>query len=201
MANTHPAKEMLRGYAAGTLPPGLSLLVATHLGFCRCCRDKVAGLEALCGALLAGTEPVPPTRRCLKDTLARLETCGDPCPAPAPGNGLPPPLCRTVGGAVSALPWAAAGDGVAEAPLAGFAGERVALARAAPGARLALRDGGAALLVLDGGLLRASGRLEAGDVAVGDGAGGDGGGAAGPEPCLCLLVRGGQWPPASTGSA
>lgn len=185
MANTHPRSDTLRAYAAGTLPPGLALLVATHLGFCRCCRDKVAGLEALCGALLASAEPVAPTRRCLSQALARLDTCAPAREAPAPDGPLPAPLCHQVG-PLSGLRWTDRADGLTEAALSGFPTEHVALIRARPGARLSLQAGAShdALLVLTGSLLAGDTRYQTGDVALDCCRR-----AAVADPCLCLLVQ------------
>lgn len=187
MANTHPRAEEIRAYAAGTLPPGLSLLVATHLCFCTCCREKVAGLEALCGALLASGEPVPPNRRCLSGALARLEGRKGSCLEAAVEGEVPRPLRRWVDGPLAGLPWTCAGDGVSVAPLSGFPVERVTLIRAEPGARVTPPDGGdgaSALVLLGGGLTRGSERYGAGDVVAGcDGI------ASGPHTCLCLGVQ------------
>lgn len=186
MANTHPRNETLRAYAAGTLTPGLALLVATHLGFCRCCRGKVAGLEALCGALLANADPVPPTRRCLTRTLARLDAC-DRAPAESPISDtvLPAPLRRHAG-PFSALAWTEDGDGLAAAPLTGFPSEQVSLIRASSGACLSppATANIDALLVLTGSLSTGGTLYNQGDVAL-DCCGR----ATAAAPCLCLLVQ------------
>ena len=72
MTSGHAPTAMLARYAAGTLPPGLRLLVASHLAFCACCRDKADRLVALGGALLAEADPVAPTASCLAKALARI---------------------------------------------------------------------------------------------------------------------------------
>ncbi|PKP63665.1 MAG: transcriptional regulator, partial [Alphaproteobacteria bacterium HGW-Alphaproteobacteria-8] len=43
---------MLAAYAAGTATEGVSLLVAAHATWCPACRDSVARIEALSGALM-----------------------------------------------------------------------------------------------------------------------------------------------------
>ena len=53
MSIGHAPNRLIADYSAGALPPGMSLLVASHLTYCPACRDKVARLEALGGALLA----------------------------------------------------------------------------------------------------------------------------------------------------
>ena len=52
MTSGHAPTGMIADYAAGALSEGMSLLVASHLTYCPCCRDKAARLEALGGALL-----------------------------------------------------------------------------------------------------------------------------------------------------
>ncbi len=183
MANTHLRAEDLRAYAAGTLPPGLSLLVATHLCFCGCCREKVAGMEALCGALLASGEAVAPNRRCLSGALARLDGNSACCRETAMEGELPRPLRRWVEGPLAGLPWVRIDDGVSTAMLSGFPVGQVALVRAAPGARMAF-DAGETVILLSGGLGEGAERYEPGDVVSGRA-----GTAAGAQPCLCLAVQ------------
>ena len=60
MSIGHAPNALIADYAAGALPPGMSLLVASHLTYCPACRDKVARLEALGGALLAEASAVAP---------------------------------------------------------------------------------------------------------------------------------------------
>ncbi len=54
----HFPEEMLLDYTAGSLPEGLSILVATHLSLCPACRAVVADCEAVGGELLSGLAPV-----------------------------------------------------------------------------------------------------------------------------------------------
>ncbi len=55
----HATDETLLRYAAGRLPAGAALVVATHLEGCPHCRARVAAFEALGGALLEEMEPAP----------------------------------------------------------------------------------------------------------------------------------------------
>jgi len=53
----HPSEATLLRHSAGNLSEGLSLVVATHLGFCAVCREQLRRFETMGGALLE-REPV-----------------------------------------------------------------------------------------------------------------------------------------------
>lgn len=182
----HVPAETIADYAAGLLPAGLSLLVASHLTFCPCCRRKAARLEALGGALLAGADAVAPAPRCLEAALARIEAAerAEPC-FDAHGWPLPRPLCRHLARPIRELGFRAVTPALEIAPLDGFPGEAVEIRRAAAGARLfrADEDHGTAL-VLSGEAEVSGAPCQPGDCLplpspV----------AAGRAPCLCLAVR------------
>lgn len=69
----HPSDETLMAYAAGTLPAGLRLIVAIHLDGCRHCRNAVGGFEAIGGALLEETAPVPMKSGAFEALMARID--------------------------------------------------------------------------------------------------------------------------------
>jgi putative transcriptional regulator len=178
---------MISDYAAGLLPPGQSLLVASHFTSCPCCRAKAARFEALGGALLAGVPPVAPGPSCLEATLARIEAAerAEPC-FDAEGWPLPRPLCRRLQRPVRDLAFRPIAPGLAACRLDGFPDETVAIRRGAAGAPL-LAPGEArtvATLVLSG------------DPRVGETAYGPGDclvkppemPVAGDLACLCLTV-------------
>ena len=52
----HPSDETLARRAAGALPPGVSVVIDTHLAVCPACRRAVRGFEAIGGALLEEME-------------------------------------------------------------------------------------------------------------------------------------------------
>lgn len=54
----HVSDELLLDYAAGHLAEGWSLAIATHLAMCPVCRDRLAMVEAVAGALIDTVEPV-----------------------------------------------------------------------------------------------------------------------------------------------
>ncbi|MCE8470988.1 transcriptional regulator, partial [Rhodovulum sulfidophilum] len=53
----HLNDALLMSYAAGSLPEAFSLVVATHVSLCDECRARLAGFEAVGGAVLEAEEP------------------------------------------------------------------------------------------------------------------------------------------------
>ena len=53
----HPSEALLLDYALGSLAEGWSLAVAAHLSLCPMCRQQVAEMEALGGALMHDCPP------------------------------------------------------------------------------------------------------------------------------------------------
>nr|WP_297531790.1 ChrR family anti-sigma-E factor [uncultured Roseateles sp.] len=92
----HPADELLLSLASGALPIGMRLVTETHLELCPACRERMAMLRALGGAVLE--EQPEATMR--EDALARafdrvdqLERTGRADGAPVPRKvPAPPPL-------------------------------------------------------------------------------------------------------------
>ena len=122
MTRSLPDDQLLTDYAAGALPAGLSLLVASHLTFSPESRRRVAQLERIGGALLdlhatdplgdetfAGPAPTPPS---LEAMMARLDREGPraPAPAPAPERAAKPPAAAP--GSPFPAPLRAAMDGL-----------------------------------------------------------------------------------------
>lgn len=188
----HAPTELIADYAAGTLSPGMSLLVASHLAYCRCCRAKAAALEAIGGALLAATEPVAPSPRCLAKALARLdlpEMCDRPWAArEAP---LPALLRLRIGHPVCDLRWRAVLPGLAEFPLDGFVREVVGLMRAQPGTPMQAPThcGRESRLVLAGNVRAGSRTYARGDLVLPAANRERCPEAVGGESCLCLVVQ------------
>ena len=53
----HPSEALLLDYALGSLAEGWSLAVSAHLSLCPMCRQQVAEMEALGGALMHECPP------------------------------------------------------------------------------------------------------------------------------------------------
>jgi putative transcriptional regulator len=185
MTLAHATPDLLAGYADGSLGGGMCLAVAGHLTFCPVCRDRVARLEAVGGALLAEAEPAEPPPGCLERTLARLDA---PEPEAAEDPLVSCPLRRRLG-PLSDLGWRSVLPGLSECRLEGFA-ERVSLMRGRPGTRVPAHThtGREATLVLAGRVRDGAAVLGRGDLAVADAGDHHRPEVVGHEPCLCLLV-------------
>lgn len=195
----HAPTELIADYAAGLLSPGMNLLVASHLDYCRCCRDRAAAFEAVGGVLLAAAEPVAPSRHCLAKALARLdlpEMC-DRAPA-ARGEALPPLLRMGIDRPVCELGWRPVLPGLAEFPLAGFVREAVGLMRGEPGTRMEAPThcGRESRLVLAGRVRAGTRTYAPGDLLLPAANRERCPEAVGGDSCLCLVVQPEAPPPA-----
>jgi putative transcriptional regulator len=89
----HPALETLLRYAAGTLPAGPGLVIATHLSFCAACRREALGYASVGGELLCSEEPLALAPGALAATIARLDEVAPAArPVPPARSELPAPL-------------------------------------------------------------------------------------------------------------
>lgn len=195
----HAPTELIADYAAGLLSPGMSLLVASHLDYCPCCRERVAAFEAIGGALLAAATPVAPGPRCLARALARLdlpEICDGAWAARA--EVLPPLLRMRLDRPVCDLGWRPVCPGLAEFPLSGFVREAVGLMRGEPGTPMQAPThcGRESRLVLAGRVSAGSRTYAPGDLVLPAANRERRPEAVGGESCLCLVVQ-----PEAAGSA
>ncbi len=156
-AEGHPIDALIAGYAAKTLSPPLTALVAAHLELKPDNRAYVAALEAVHGVFLEDLRPVPLAGRDRR--LVNIFVTPEPGPTPpAPMRlasdahaMLPRALRRFAGCDAADLPWRSRGFGIREAVLReGDGSPKFVTAR--PGKRLPLRGetGLAAVLVLAG---------------------------------------------------
>jgi len=99
----HLDDSTLLSFAAGSLPASLAVVAAAHLAVCPRCRDEVAMMELVGGAILdnlRGTAmrgPVPPA--------PEAERHPPPAPPPAATGEVPAPLARLIGNSLDALRW------------------------------------------------------------------------------------------------
>ena len=188
----HAPTELIAEYAAGVLSPGMNLLVASHLGYCRCCREKAAALEAIGGALLAATDPAKPSPRCLAGALARIDM-PELCDRPGRARGEPLPLLLRLclDQPVCDLRWRPVQPGLAEFRLDGFIREAVGLTRAQPGTSIQAPDhcGRESRLVLAGHVRAGSRTYARGDLVLPAANRERCPEAVGGESCLCLVVQ------------
>lgn len=112
-------EELTMGYAAGTLPEAVNLIVATHLSLSDESRAGVEAAEAIGGVMLEGAEPAELSEGALDRALARLDAAA-PTPhfAHKPSKGIFPKVLQDyVGGDVDAVKWRSIGGGVKQAIL------------------------------------------------------------------------------------
>jgi putative transcriptional regulator len=96
MISHHPSDEALAQMAAGALPAGPRLVIATHLSSCPHCRARLHAFEAVGGALLADEAPSTLRPDAFARTLAMLDRPEPAQPArrATPHPELPAPLCN-----------------------------------------------------------------------------------------------------------
>lgn len=197
MTTAHATLEIVAAYADGSLAEGMSLLVASHLTFCPECRQRVARLEALGGALLSDAAAEPMSGRCLARTLARLDAAeaapdraASPEAAASLDCALPAPIRERLGTCGGDIRWRFLLPGLAECRLDGFADEEVRLLRARPGMRILqhTHDGDEATLVLAGQMRDGARDFGPGDVALASETDEHRPQIVGSEPCICLVV-------------
>ncbi|GGO79738.1 anti-sigma-E factor ChrR [Marinobacterium nitratireducens] len=163
-------------YAAGTLVPGMALLVACHLESCADCRDRLAQAEAVGGALLEELPPVAlDSDNALASVLGLLDSEPPAAAAPAPlsgaragGPAMPKVLAQHLDGRdFDALEWRSLAPGVKQIDLHPGGAGATRLLRFAPGVSVPHHShrGNELTLVLRGSYNDEVGRFCAGDVA------------------------------------
>lgn len=139
----HPSDESLLRHAAGRLPAGPALVIATHLAGCPHCRVRLAEFEAVGGALLEAMEPAAMAPGAF---VAALRAIDGGTPAGAEGGPVARPSVTLPGGMPlpEALrgcdigPWRWIGVGVRASTVRppGDPSTRLTLLRASPGRKL-----------------------------------------------------------------
>ncbi|SFF17342.1 ChrR family anti-sigma-E factor [Paracidovorax wautersii] len=103
----HPEDALLLAHAAGQLPTGPALVVASHLESCPRCRERVREYEALGGALLEAASPAALAPDALARALAAIDaTPGTSAPLPQAASAAPRRPALPPG-----TPWPAALEG------------------------------------------------------------------------------------------
>lgn len=87
----HPADDLLLGLAAGSLPGGPSLVVASHVEACAQCHGRMQVLETAGGVLLEDLAPETLSPQALARTLAFIDAPPREAALARPATRLPPP--------------------------------------------------------------------------------------------------------------
>lgn len=118
MITHHLNDELLMAYAAGSLPEAFNLLVATHVSVCDECRARLAGFDAIGGALLdedvadMGTASFSQVMSRIKSGVPTAKDTRRPR-----DPVLPAPLVDAVDGGLDTVQWRPVGGGVRQAIL------------------------------------------------------------------------------------
>jgi len=190
MITHHPSDPTVAAYAAGTLPEGLALVVATHLVACPHCRSLSYALDSVGGVMLEDLSPAAMAPDALDLALARSERpMPPPSVAPSANPELPPPLDRCSFG-----PWWPVGAGIRWRPLRIGGSAWAGLLQVAPGRSLPRHghDGPELTCVLRGAFKDSDGRYTAGDVAEPESEDDHQPWVDGTEPCLCVIASEGM---------
>ena len=169
----HPSDAMLTSYAAGALGEGLSLIVASHVSMCANCADRLAGFEAVGGALLEDLAPSELGDTALKDTMTRIDKVAqlpvrtDPLSDPV----LPNPVLAYTRAGASELNWLRLAPGLKQVKLfedsQGFSARLLRISAGKPMPRHG-HAGMELTLVLEGGYWDEAGSYQRGDIAEHD---------------------------------
>jgi putative transcriptional regulator len=114
----HIPDDLLMGYAAGALPQAFDLVVASHVSLNDDARARLAGFDAVGGAVLSEMEEAEIAEDSLERTLARIGA-GTPRSTPVTGKPgtFPEPLRKLVGGDEDAVAWRSLGRGTKQCVL------------------------------------------------------------------------------------
>jgi putative transcriptional regulator len=193
-ARLQPSEERLLAYAAGTLSPPESVVVATHLALRPRTARWVDYLQVVGGEVLETLEPAPVADDLLARTLASLSSVDEDGPPPGPANDmteLPEPLRRYALG-----PWRWIGPDMhmrdVHAPRAGDC--RVILLRIGSGRTTPVHthDSVELTCVISGAYETDEGRFGPGDFEEADGEVHHRPRTVSAEPCLCVVALDGQ---------
>jgi len=93
MITYHPDTNTLTEFAANSLSPAQSVVVATHLEVCELCQQRLSELECMGGALLEDLPPVDVDTAVFDKVLAKLDEVEE---APAANDANASDLAWTV---------------------------------------------------------------------------------------------------------
>jgi len=179
----HLDDATLMSFAAGSLPAALAAVAAAHVAMCPRCRQEVAFLERVGGALLADLPEVA-----VSGPEPAMPPFGGPRGAPAPAGEVPAPLIGLLGSDLDAVcwRWVSRGRWVHGLPIVGSG--QLHMFRCAPGVLIPEHghQGSELTLVLRGTLADVTGRYGPGDVCDLDEET-EHTPAAGADGCVCVV--------------
>ena len=190
-----PPEELLLGYASGSLPEPMALVVAAHAALCPETAREIRRLEGLGGTLLDGLAPAALKAGALDRALAALDGAEPPPPepvaTPAARALLPAPVWPYIKGDVANIAWRRRSADVDTAELvAGAGGRRAFLLRVKAGRPVPRHThrGLELTLVLTGAYCDAANCYEHGDLQVADPTTDHQPIARAGEDCICLVA-------------
>lgn len=195
----HPPETMLAAYAAGTLDLGQHVAIATHLASCRQCREAVADLEHVGGAVLEDLAPEPMSvgaRGAIEALLARpAQIVAKPAPPPQPADPALTGLPRFVQGyRFGSWKWIAPAVHLRPIVLPHASDTRVFLLRSGPGTKMLdhSHSGTEMTCVLSGAFRQDGERFGPGDFDFGDESIEHQPVVEEGEACICLVAMTGE---------
>ena len=196
-----PSDELLLGYAAGTLPEPIALVIAAQAALCPETAGEVRRLEGVGGSLLNGVEPAALKAGALDRALAELDRA-EPVAAAAPHAAasfeatpetralLPAPVWPYIKGDLKNLAWRPRARSIDTAELVSDAGNRSAFLLRVKGGHAVPRHTHRGLeltLVLAGAYCDAANCFGRGDIQVADPTIDHRPTAQAGEDCICLV--------------
>ena len=195
MITHRPPEELLLGYAAGSLPEPIALVVASHAALCPETEREIRRLEGVGGTLLEGIVPAEMKAGALDRALVALDHAAPPPPRPTATSEaralLPAPVWPYVKGSTGNIAWRRRSADVDTADLIADAGGRRAFLLRVRAGRAVPRHTHRGLeltLVLTGAYCDAANCFEPGDLQVADPTMDHQPIARAGEDCICLVA-------------
>lgn len=197
----HLSEELLFSYAAGHSNPAFSVVISSHLSFCKSCRERLGCLEDISGYLMeemTGQQPLEENFQALSDRLdeGSEEEIEPELDIKEHNNTVsyPPVLAQYLKG--KDLSWKTVLPGIQQLQVPGFDSKegKLKLLKIAPGKVIAphSHSGTELTLVLEGSYSDELGRFQRGDVADLDGSVTHQPIVDGQEDCICLIATEGD---------
>jgi len=160
-------------YAAGNLPEGFGLVVATHISLCEECRAALESFGAVGGSVINTCDTMALSAGGLDATLALIDSHAELTPPPRVTSAaavFPAPLQDYVGGDLDKVAWRSIGGGVKQAVLETSAESSVRLLSIPGGTAIPDHShrGIELTLVLQGAFSDDDGRFARGDIEIAD---------------------------------